>query len=366
MIILATCATKSYCYALPALLRRLHANLMTAGIGRDFEVFLAGDHSTEFDASRQFAIALFGADRVVCTQHAEWTESENYKPPVQLLIAQMRAAVVDHARARDASHLWFLDSDVLPPDNALRCSLDMLAFDGGYYAIAACPYPSQGGGSFLCGRGTPEKTILPDWAPEECAAPPRYAALRQRVLDVAEGAAKEKNFARARKASRVAHLVQERMKKFGPAGNVFEMNGKHGWRKRGWFDWAYPAIGRGAVVPTDWCGFGCTLLDRRAIAACDWSGYAGFGTEDLHVIWNAWHRRGLRIAAIPHCPASHVVRSRSEKGKVVLVEAYHEHEGECEGHLRQRTRPWYNHLPGEQFRAENDGFLYAPSTGRKP
>ena len=361
MITLATCATKNYCYALPALLRRLQANLIAAG-NPEHKVLLVGDLSTEFTNAAAFGKSLF-SERLFLIQSESWNESENYKPPVQLVIAQMRAAVVDFARRHGSTRLWFLDSDVLPPDNALRCSLDMLRFDDGYYSIAACPYPSQGGGSFLCGRGTPQQTILPDWTPEESAAPERLVALRAKVKAVAEKAAAEKDGKRAQKAYNLVHRIEERMKKHGPKGNVFKLNAEFGWKRRGWFDWAYPAIGQGAVVPSDWCGFGCTLLDERAIAACDWSGYAGFGTEDLHVIWTAWFRRGLRIAAIPHCPVSHVVRSREDKGKAVLVEAYHEEEGECVGHLRQRTRPWYNHVPGEEFRAENDGVLYKPSTG---
>jgi hypothetical protein len=139
----------------------------------------------------------------------------------------------------------------------------------------------------------------------------------------------------------VLKKIKDRIKSHGPAGNVFELNAK-GWRKRGWFDWAYPAIGLGAMVPTDWCGFGCTFMNRAAIAACDWSGYEGKGTEDLWVIWNHWHPNGIRIAALPHCPASHVIRLKDKQGAVTyhLMDAFHEPSGECAGHLRRVARPW--------------------------
>lgn len=357
---IATCATKSYCYALPALIRRLHANCRSAAIN-DAILILVGDTSKEFADCVSFAEKFFPG-KVRVQAQAEWAESENYKPPVQLVIAQMRAAVVDIARIEGVDALWFLDSDVLPPDNALRCSLDLLAFDAGYYSVAFCPYPSQGGGSFLGGHGSPNDHILSDWTMEESTIPQRWKDRHAVFAKMEREHVAARDYAKAGKCSKILHMIEERVRKrSSPKGNVFALNAEK-WRRRGWFDFAYPAIGKGAVVPIDWCGFGCTMLNRAAIDACDFSGYAGHGTEDLHVIWRAWNQRGLRIGCIPHCPVSHVVRSHNDKGKVVMVEAYHEEDGECAGHLRQRTRPWYNHLPGEEFREENDGNLYAPVT----
>jgi len=56
--------------------------------------------------------------------------------------------------------------------------------------------------------------------------------------------------------------VDKRIEKYPPKSNVFVANGKK-WRRRGWFDFAYPAIGKGAIVPSDWCGFGATMMNKK-------------------------------------------------------------------------------------------------------
>jgi hypothetical protein len=95
-------------------------------------------------------------------------------------------------------------------------------------------------------------------------------------------------------------------------------------------------------------------MDRRALEAADFVGYDGRGTEDLFVVWNRWRPAGLRICCITHCPCSHVIWQRKKvapgkatatelekaAGSYVLLDAYHEHEGECVGHLRYAEKPW--------------------------
>jgi hypothetical protein len=148
-----------------------------------------------------------------------------------------------------------------------------------------------------------------------------------------------------------------------PNGNVFEMNAKHGWRRRGWLSAAYPALGRGAIVPTDWCGFGSTLLTRRALDETDFLGYEGAGTEDLFVIWHRWHQIGIRIGSALHEPSGHVSRRADGKyfySQVRFVTEGDEAKGECVGHIRTIQRPFYSQEPGELFDAANDGIPVAP------
>lgn len=119
---------------------------------------------------------------------------------------------------------------------------------------------------------------------------------------------------------------------------------------------AYPEIGIGAVVPTDWCGFGCTLMNKHALSLAQFDGYDGGGTEDLYIVWKRWYRNGLKINVIPHSPCDHVIRDRKKKGKFILCQAYHESkDAETVGHLRMEFRPWYQQANGEQFSNANDG-----------
>jgi hypothetical protein len=126
-------------------------------------------------------------------------------------------------------------------------------------------------------------------------------------------------------------------------GNVWECNSKFGWRRRGWLENAYPAIGVGAVVPSDWCGFGCTLMNHAALQLANFDGYDGQGTEDLYVVWRRWHPAGLRINVIPHCPCDHVIWQKKKGGaedEYNIILSSHETQGECVGHLRTRKVPW--------------------------
>lgn len=269
----------------------------------------------------------------------------NYEQGAQLCIAQMRTAAFCKARALGADLTWSLDSDVLPPANAFRCMVDMLGFDQGYYQVATCPYPSQGGGGFLFGRGTQHRHILDDIYEDEREVPePLAAELGEHRAKLEAGQVPDQAW-----VDQMQEL-EKRVKELPPVGNVFALNAKR-WRRRGWGEAAYPAIGKGSVVPTDWCGFGCTLLNRQALMLADFCGYEGKGTEDLFVVWRKWHPAGLRICAIPHVVCSHVIRQKDRPG-YKLIEAFHETEGECVGHIRQRTLPWIAHSVGEVFTDE--------------
>jgi hypothetical protein len=264
----------------------------------------------------------------------------NYKEDAQLAIAQMRTAAFCTARTLGADFVWSLDSDVLPPANGLKCMLQMLAFDDGYYGVATCPYPSQGGGGFLFGRGTIYKQIADDVTEDERTLPPEL------MQELKEHRAKQPKDKPDEAWIKEMQRLEEEVKKCPPKGNVFELNSK-GWKKRGWGEMAYPAIGKGSIVPTDWVGMGNTLLGSKALQLTDFSGYDGKGTEDLFLVWRCWYPNGIRCVALPHCLSHHVIRDR-EKGGYTLCFAYHETEGETAGHIRLRHLPWYSHEPGER------------------
>lgn len=358
------CATRSYAYALLAQARRVVANLVDPT-----QVILVGDDSDEIKRAKSFyeEILPTGSNVTLVTGNFE-DGHKNYKNAAQLTIAQMRSVAFDRARKLNVDLCWSLDSDVLPPRNALLCSRQMLAFDDGYYSISTCPYPSQGGGDFLGGRGTPEHPILPDFYDDERAVP---AILRKRMKDhsatlksISSLPVSPDKKTQLQKWHADREAIAEEVKKCSPTGNVFAMNAKK-YRRRGWMSAAYPGIGQGAVLPSDWCGFGCTLMNKRALALAQFDGYDGAGTEDLYIVWKRWHPSGLRICVIPHAPCDHVIRDQRAAGpdsaspkktKYILCRAFHEQrDPECVGHLRIEHRPWYQQTEGEIFDETNNG-----------
>lgn len=326
---LYTAATTGYSHALVAQSRRIIAALaMEIRVTETLFIFVTDSAEEVAQAAALYTAAGIPTETLITDK----TGGENYKTEAQLLIASMRQAASTRALAWGADVCLSLDSDVLPPANALRCMLDMLAFDGGYYGVAFCPYPSQGGGAFLGGRGTPQNPILPDFHEDEKNVPKEIKARREQLLkDLKSAAAPE--LIREELSD-----IEKKIRELPPKENVFAANGKK-WRRRGWFDFCYPAIGRGAVVPVDWIGFGCTLMNRHALALCDFSAYDGRGTEDLYINFRKWHPAGIKIACIPHCPCDHVIRDK-DKGGHVLVATGHAEDEEHIGHLRQWRMPW--------------------------
>ena len=276
----------------------------------------------------------------------------SYKKSAQLLIAKMRTIGALEGQKFQADYYWSLDSDVIPKPNNLRCMVDLLNFDRGYYGVAACPYPSQGGGPFMLGHGSPHRQILPNFYPEEKIVPEgvskRIKDLERR-LKILEEELEEKvknqnqtfddSSLEERKTifNKIRRWESYIEKRCPPDGNVFSVTSKFGWRKRGWLDYAYPSIGKGAIIPSDWCGFGNTLCGNKALSLIDFHGYEGKGTEDLFIIWNRWHPNGIKIGGLPHCPSDHIIR---RDGKHVHLYTFHEPIGEFEGHLRQVDRNW--------------------------
>jgi hypothetical protein len=352
-IAIVTCATKSYQYALPALIRAVSANLFNFAkiANREVDVLFVMVGDAGIEKFRSIAKTVLPTTVDVVVRAFDWQEGVNYQKAAQLTIAQMRTMTVDIARRWGADYCWSLDSDVLPKANSLLCSLQMLEFDGGYYSVAACPYPSQGGGSFLTGRGSKSNPILPDFDLMEREVGEDLLKEWDAILEhLREDPEDEKLHERR-------FELQKRIEETCPpkhGGNIWKLNAEHGWRRRGWFDFAYPALGRGSIVPSDWCGFGCTLMNAEALSLVDFSGYDGSGTEDLFIIWHRWFPRRLQICSIPHCPADHIVRTGEDK-KLVHCVAYHEEHEETKDHLRRQFRPFYQHSAGEVYDPTNDG-----------
>lgn len=317
-------ATHSYLYAIEACIRRINAAVFHASQRRDIdaEIVILTD--------RPGADQLQGRSETIIALDVE-EGGEAYKEQAQILIARLQQRGIEYAVETGADLAWSVEADILVPFNALSCSLDMLQFDDGWYDVAFVTYPSQSGAAFLGGNGTPTNPICEDYLPEEREIP---EALQTR-LDKAKAlpeATQEEQEAKSAELS----AVHEEIRKCPPKGNVFELNAK-AWRRRGWLDSAHPGIGKGAVLPTDWTGMGCTLMSRKALAASAFDGYDGRGTQDLFLNWRRWHPESIRMCVITHCVCEHVIR---KDGGHVHCFAHHEPQGECKGHLRVQHRPY--------------------------
>lgn len=363
------CATKKYTYAMSAQARRIQSALQYANIDKA-HVILVGDDCEELKNIENLYKELGeGSKWVIHRMVLSGIDgtAANYQKQAQLTIAQLRTAAFAKARALQADYCWSLDSDVLPPLNALVCMRQMLNFDKGYYSIATCLYPTQGNGKlFLGGRGTETSQILPDFTEDERQVP---EPLMKELTEVREKLKVATPPANEVEGKALGDLVlklrelEEKAKNYPPKGDVYLANSSGRWKQRGWFDNAYPAIGKGAVVPSDWCGFGCLLMNAAALGVCWFDGYDGGGTEDLYIVWNRWYPNNLRIVAISHCLCDHISRNPGKPGFYIMSQAYHEMQGPCVGHLRVRTRPWYAGDPGERFDEKNNGvFSYPDST----
>lgn len=338
MLTTVICATSSFAYAMRSQAFRIASNLH-AYPGRKKVLIVNDDSETMRKVVKFYQMLLPDCDpeSVVVQELKEGGKS--YTPKAQMIIAKMRQAGFERARQLHSSFCWSLDSDTIPPANALRCMLDMLVFDGGYYSVSTCPYPNK---NFLGGFGTPENHILSDFLPKERKLPTELAA---------EFEANEKELQELNRLKQEPSEEQrkrwketsEKIEKCDPDGSLWEVIAKHGWRRRGWLENCYPGVGLGAVVPIDWCGFGCTLMNYNALALCNFKDYTGEGTEDLFICWKRWHPAGLKINAITHCLCDHVIwakKSDETKDEYTLYKTYHETSGEFVGHIRQKEIPW--------------------------
>lgn len=317
-IITTIACTHSYQYALEDCVRRIKAALYHAQARFDIEMEYV--ISTDKEGVEKAREVLPNA-HILVTDHAE--DEVRYKEKAQMLIADLQQMGFAKAIELGADLCWCVESDILVPYNALSCSLDMLQFDDGYYDVAFVTYPSQSGSAFLGGHGSPSHPIEEDFLPEERKLP-------KELKDKLKKAQKENDH-------KTMPDIMEEVKKCPPKGNVFELNAKK-WRRRGWFDHAYPGIGRGAVLETEWTGLGCNLLSRRALSLASFDGYDGKGTQDLFLNWRRWKANDLHFCVISHCVCEHVITK--DDGSRAVAFAHHEPQGECKGHLRVQQVPY--------------------------
>jgi len=332
VIAITVSATKGYLHAWRECVRGIAA---AASHHAEAHFIFSTDESK--DAERAANVAhqeLPEGWKISVLKHPFKEDAKDYQAAAQCRIAVLQGAGFALARKIRATLCWVVESDTIVPAHSLRMlewTLAMPQADGRpYYDIAAATYPN---GLFLGGFGTPQNPIAEDFLPSE-----RKLAHRLKLcLEACEKRLESpKDQASADREGRRRARLRERVKKAPPLGNVFEMNAL-GYRRRGWMDFAYPGIGLGSVVPSDWCGLGCTLLSGAALSHADFTGYDGRGTQDLFLCWRKWHPAGLRIACVPHVTCDHI--KASPEGVVHHV-AYHEPDGECRGHLRVRHQPF--------------------------
>lgn len=315
-----TAATKSYCYAIEhcanALARSLH------GSSDEFVWIIATD-SVESVSPGIRAWESFGFKSPTIIETGLPEAPQKYKEESQLLIAKLQQACMDEATKTNADLYFSVESDIIVHPDAyaglkwlLECPVRPK------YDIAAATYFN---GSFLCGRGTPSKQICDDFYEEEREIPEDLANELKELRSLKSPTTEDhKKMAEA----------MEKVKTCIPTGNIFQLNGKS-WKRRGWLDCAYPgAVSQGAVLPTDWCGLGCTMWGRDVMELTNFGGYEGKGTQDLHLVWSKWHPAGKRIGCVVGVPAGHV--KIIEEKKVLWDPFFVPHGEETCGHLRVR------------------------------
>jgi hypothetical protein len=354
--------TGIYAYALKAQARRVLSNIANLKGEWEIHYIAVTDNSKEAEEGFDYYKELFG-DKMYYTRIRMDVEDPNpviYKEDAQLRIAQMTQAALNHARLIDSDYVWMVEADILPAHNSLRCLLDVLNFDDSYYNIAFAPYPSNGGGSFLGGYGSPTSHINKDFLPHE-------RKLTKELQEKMDKLHKEELDFRKDLKQPPEDWIKEKgeldkeIDKCPPLGNIWDTNAKSGWRRRGWLDFAFPAIAKGAMVEIDWCGAGCTLLSKKALTVSHMDGYDGRGTQDLFLVWQRWKPAGLRIGLTTQALSDHVIKVRTAENtrseKIVHLVAYYETQGEAINHIRWRAIPWYSNEIGEKFDAKNDGKL---------
>ena len=144
-------ATSNYQFALLPQVRAIVQNAALAGVTGG-HIILATDKSDVAGLLERYR-AILGGFEIHHLDLPIKDGKKDYAANTQLLIAQLYTAAFDKARVLDVNYVWTLESDVIPEANNLRCMRDMLAFDGGYYDVAFCPYVSAGAAAESWGAG---------------------------------------------------------------------------------------------------------------------------------------------------------------------------------------------------------------------
>ena len=336
----ATYFTEGWCYAIESWLE----HFASAVQGFTGTLILSTDE-TEICREKAVHIAerisLLGWSCKQVTTKIAGDKEKAYDTSAQSIIAKIQNKAFSEARLLQADYFWSVESDILVPPNALKVLLQSLEFDDGYYGVAMVTYSN---GQFLGGRGTPTRNICEDVDIEERIVPKALMQRHEKLKKEFEDAS-AKRIEPSKEIRERAEQLDKELKACPQKGNVFSLNAKK-WKKRGWMDSAYPAVGRGAILPTDWVGLGCTLMNKKALSLATFEGYENKGTQDLFLCWNRWHPADIKMCVIPHILCHHVKRKVDKNGNrtddIYVAHAYHEMEGECVGHLRVRYTDYYN------------------------
>lgn len=331
MITIATYGTKNYVGILTHVYRKIAA---AANHVQEVRIVHAGDGEPATqdvfnEACKELPVKWIKKYlSVVSSEPTKGTNESN------ILIAKLQGATFDYARLHDADLFWSVESDVLVPADALKMSEWVLNMPDNYYDVAMVTYPNQ---LFLGGRGEPRNPIYENETVEERELSKELLELKNQLDEEGNGYNERKEEPLDEWKKKIEYFRDE-VKKCKPKGHVWQLNGEFGWRKRGWLDYAYPAVGRGAILPTDWVGMGCTLISKRALKVSSFEGFNGGGTQDLFLSYHRWWPCQYRLCVITHTLCDHV--KPNDKGELTHYMAYHEQYGDAQGHLRMRSQPW--------------------------
>jgi len=332
--------TKGWCYSVDSWLENFCASIS----GIHGELVVSTDYSEECDDKFRLIQARTKFHGWNCHNVKIKIPDDSQKPyknEAQLIIARLQQKAFSMARTLEADYFWSIESDVLVPPNSAKVLIQSLEFDDSYYGVSMITYPN---GLFLGGRGTQYRQIEEDFKIEDRNVPKDIMAKIKKLEATIKKPSKGKKPNLDACHKELGELV-EKAKTYPPKGNIFHLQAK-GWKKRGWLECAYPAVGRGAILPTDWVGLGCTMMNKKALSLASFEGYELGGTQDLFLCWHRWNPAGIKMCVIPHVLCSHVKRKIDENGdrsnELEMHEAYHEMDGECQGHLRQRKRKYIN------------------------
>jgi len=334
--------TDLYSYAIEECVRALYISLK----GRCSDLYLCTDRTGSVLAKIKTVPKPQNINLIEVTVNVSDFGHKPYKEKAQIIIARLLGAGLDISKDGDYDFCWIVESDVIVHPDAFEC----LVWAQNYptfpkYDVTVATYFN---GSFLCGRGTPYNHIAEDYLPSEkiggVELSKKIDALSKKLNAYAS---KRKN--PPKDMLKEMDNLQKELKESPPKANVFALNAKK-WRKRGWLDQAYAGSAvQGAVLPTDWCGNGCTLLSRKALMLSNFIGYAGHGTQDLFLCWNKWHPAGIKIGLVVGVPAYHV--KKDPEGNMFAWEPYFVPDcEETSGHLRVRRIPFikYNSIPQDE------------------
>ena len=330
---IATYFTSGWTYSIDGWLEHVHA--ATEGFSGD--IILSTDHSQACAEKVQKVREKMKKWQVHhCQANIPNDKKPAYKEDAQFIIAKIQGAAFSMARDLGLDQLWSVESDVLVPPNALRVARQALEFDDGYYGVAMVTYHN---GQFLGGRGSTYSQIFPDVYDDERVVP---AGLRKKIKKLTVQMRKSPSQAIADEIGK----LHEEVRACPPSANTLILQGKK-WRRRGWMDAAYPGIGRGAILPTDWVGLGCTLLGKKALSLATFEGYGMLGTQDLFLCWKRWNQHDVRMCVIPHIACAHVKKTVGKDGirtdEIFIYNPYHEKGGEFDGHLRvEQQKYWFS------------------------